>query len=124
MITNAVDGLDDNSTEEQIMAALETDPQAMAQVRVAEIEAETAAGQANVTNTQGAREMHASMKDLTTPLLTLAVVIGFFGVCYAILYTTVSEGNKELLYLIVGYIAGDFKTVLNFYFWIQQGEPQ
>lgn len=120
MITGAVN-LGEDSTEDQIMAAIEADPQAMAAVRIAEIEAETAAGEANITNTQGARDMHARMKDWTTVVLSYMIVLMFSLLCAGILLAKFDTANRELLFLIVGYIGSDFKTMISFWFGSSKG---
>lgn len=46
--------------------------------------------------------------------VTLLVIIGFFGVLWTLIHTTVADGMKEVLLVMVGTLAAKFGDVVTF----------
>lgn len=125
VLSNAVLGHKDG-TEGEIYEAIvgpdgKLDSEAVVKVKEAELTASTEEARIHAGDRSSARDMHVKMKDATTTVLSYAVFLGFFGLCYLILFVDLPTNNSELLYLIVGYVAGDFKTVMNFWFGSSKG---
>jgi hypothetical protein len=45
-------------------------------------------------------------------LVSLLVIVGFFGVLWTLIHTTVAEGMKEVLLVMVGALASKFGDVV------------
>ena len=52
------------------------------------------------------------------------VVIGFFALLIALVYTSVPDQNKDLLNLTVGALIGSFATVVGYFFGSSAGSAE
>ena len=120
MISKAVLGRED-ATEQEVMDAIQADPEALAKVKVAEIEAETTITEVHGKDREGARTMHVTMKDVTTPILSWVIVAGFFGMVAGVFLSQIDASESQLIALLIGYVASEMKTVTTFYFGSSKG---
>ena len=111
----------EDATEQEVYDAIKADPQAMAKVKIAEVQAEASIADADTRSQDSAREMHISLKDATTPILSWLIVFGFFSMVGAILLNQVNLADKQLAYILVGYVSAEMTKVTNFYFGSSRG---
>jgi hypothetical protein len=115
-------------------AALSADPEALAKVRIAEIEntaalqaltvqaasaqltAQTAQYQAEVQDRDSAREREIAIKDWTPRVLAYGVTIGFFGVLFIFMTMKIEPALMQLLTVMVSSLATVWICIMGYYF--------
>lgn len=50
-----------------------------------------------------------------SPILSLVVVVGFFGMIYTVLKAEIPESSKEIAFILLGALGAGFTQVLNFW---------
>jgi hypothetical protein len=108
---------------------LQNDPDALAQVKTAEIEHKTRWEEikleeikARLADRQSARKREIEItestggKEWNLYILAYAQVIGFFGLLGMMLYKPIPEGSSEILYAMIGVLGSGVMTVLAYFF--------
>lgn len=69
-----------------------------------------------VQDTVSARDMQASTKSWTPTVLTLAITVGFFGMLLMLMYVTIPEANKAIVYGFTGTLGTAWLVAVHFWF--------
>ncbi len=76
---------------------------------------------------QGARQREMEVvkatgkKDLNLYVLAWTVVVGFFGLCGALLFRAIPDGQSDIVYVLFGGLVTGFSTVLAYFFGSSKG---
>lgn len=70
-----------------------------------------------------ARQMHAAVRDLSTPILSGMVALAFFGTVYLLLTqaVVVQDGMRDVVMIMIGTLCASFTQIMNFRFGTSAG---
>lgn len=113
-------GMSPESTPDQVMTAINGDPDAALKLREIETthverlqELENEKLRIETADVQSARGIH---KDSWVPwALTFTLVAMVSGIVAALLWVAIPEDNKEVVYLVVGQLIGAFSTAIAYW---------
>lgn len=119
VLGNALGG-DSKVAEEAILSG---DPEALAKVKMAEIELQQRLQELGIEeqklayeDTASARAREMAVKDHTPMILAIGVTIGFFGVLLYMLVSPVPESGKDALLVMLGALGTAWANVIAYYF--------
>ena len=113
-----------NGSEKDIEAAvISGDPEALAKVRIAEIEFQTRIRELGIeesklayADTASARAREIAVKDKTPAILAAGVTIGFFAVLVFMLNQPIPADVRDALLVMLGSLGTAWATVVSYYF--------
>jgi len=122
-------GLADDSTPDQVMAAISADPQSALKLKMAEMDYQIALGkqkideqQIYINDTQNARNMQVETTKVTghrdTNLYVLAwtIVLGFFGLVGLMFFQDIPKDSNGVVFMLFGALAAAFGSVVGYFF--------
>lgn len=130
----AASALGVDSTPEAVDSALSSDPAALEKLKELEINAKVQLQQILATQQQNelannlamyqaegsdradARKRQVDMKDRFTDVLACVITVGFFASLFGLFFASVPEGNKAVVYVVVGSLGTAFAAVVAYYF--------
>lgn len=104
-------------TPEQ-MAAMKQADYAFQQ-RMAELDLEVL--KVDAADRDSARKREMTVKDRVPAVLATVAVVGFFGVLAALFFVIPPKDNGDVIYLLLGQVAGAYAMVLAYYFGSSSG---
>lgn len=129
-ISRAVLGEEDREPEE-ILEALQLDPDALMKLKTAELafeEArmveETKRYQIAATDRDSARRREMTLKGPLPGILAVTVVLGFFGVLGSMLFGTLPDGADTAFSIMLGSLGTMTASVMNYYFGSSAGSRE
>jgi hypothetical protein len=129
LIANALGLTTDETTPERVNRLLLTDPTAA--IKLAELEmthkieleklvlqraAMDFADTASARQRQVDSEKATGKRDYNLYMLAWFVVLGFFGLCFALMQMALPPGQNEVIFMLFGAISSGFGQVLGFFF--------
>jgi uncharacterized membrane-anchored protein YitT (DUF2179 family) len=60
-------------------------------------------------------------RDYNLYILAWTVVVGFFGLCAALLFKAIPDGQNDIVYVLFGGLVTGFSTVLAYFFGSSKG---
>lgn len=124
----------DPDKPEEILQAIQQDPEAMIKLREIEARHEEELTKlalqseiAHLQDRQSAREREVQItkatgkKDYNLYVTAWAVLIGFFILTGVLMFYPLPEGSSQAVYMLFGALAGGFGTVLQYFFGSSKG---
>ena len=124
-------GLPDTATHDEVLAAVQADPEADLKLVQAEQAFQLASRdqdikvlQTTLTDIQGARGMHIAHIGSDTNLYVLAwvIVVGFFALLALMLQINIPEEQNSVVFMLFGALSSGFGQVLAFFFGSSSGD--
>jgi len=122
-------GLKDDAKPEEIIQAIQSDPNAALKLRQAEIDFQIQQGaqklqelEAYISDVQNARQREIEItestgkKDYNLYILAWTVIVGFFFLCWYLMNQKLPEGSNEVVFMLFGALASGFGIVLQYFF--------
>jgi hypothetical protein len=121
-------GGDEKAVEDAIIAG---DPDALAKVRIAEIEFKTRLEELgierdklNFDDTANARAREIAVRDRAPAALALFITLGFFGVLAYMLDNEIPKEGRDALLIMLGSLGTAWATVVGYYFGSSAGSAR
>lgn len=113
-IAQAVNG----ATPEQMLALKQADQQFQARMTELGLGSLEALEKVAADDRASARAMYTARPDITTPVLTLAVVLAFFTILFVVLTQPIQipDGMRDVAFMLLGTLAASYTQVMNFRF--------
>jgi hypothetical protein len=120
-------GLADNSTPDQVMAAIQADPQSALKLRMAEMDYRLAEQKMYLDDIQNARNMMVETtkatgkRDINLYTLAWVIIIGFFGLVALLVFKDLPKDSNGVIFMLFGALASAFGSVTGYFFGSSKG---
>jgi hypothetical protein len=130
-------GLADNSTPDQVMTAIQADPNIALKLRQAEMDYQLAINKqkldetlAYIQDVQNARGMMVETtkatgkRDTNLYVLSWVIVVGFFGLIALLFFVPMPKDSNGVIVLLFGSLAAGFGSVIGYFFGSSKGSAE
>lgn len=120
-------GLADNSTPDQVMTAIGSDPNIALKLKMAEMDYKIAEQKMYIEDVQNARSMMVETtkatgkRDTNLYILSWVIVCGFFGLVALLFFVPMPKDSNGVIVLLFGSLAAAFGAVVGYFFGSSKG---